>query len=283
MATALVVGATGLIGRALTARLRAAGWRAIAASRSSAGADSLTWDLAHPVSWPDSAAIDVTYLCAGPSSLAACEADPDGTRRVNVDGVSIVARLAAEAGSRVVLLSTSHVFDGTADVAHAEDPRRPVTAYGAQKAAVEEMVLDLPGSAVLRLSKVFGPRDTRLIEWRARLVHRDPVRAFDDVYVAPIGLDEAVIALESIGRLASTGIFQLSGPRDETYYSIGCALADRLGAERALVQRALASESGIPASFRPKGVRLEQRLPSPIDPPGIAPLIDRLVAPPPVQ
>ena len=166
MRTALVVGATGLIGRGLTARLRAAGCGVIGASRSMGAEGDLVWDLARPpVAWPRNVNVDVTYVCAGPSGLAECEADPDGTRRINVDGVVAVARLAAQAGSRVVMVSTSHVFDGTSAMARPADPRHPITAYGAQKAEAEQAVLSLP-SAVLRLSRVVGPHDARPTAWR---------------------------------------------------------------------------------------------------------------------
>jgi len=267
MQRVVVAGATGSIGRALTARLRGEGRHAIGVSRTATARDDVRIDLTSVSSaWPPWPAADVTYICMGSGGLDACERDPAGRRRGNVDAVSAVARYATAAGSRVVFLSSSHVFDGTRPVARADDPRRPQTEYGRQKAEAEIAVLEQPGAAVLRCSKIIGPGDARLTAWRTALLAGRPIEAFDDLNVAPLSMEDAVTALTAIGDAGEPGVFQLSGRDETTYFSIALVLARRLGVDPSLVRRASAETAGVPPAFRPRGVRLEQVLPQPIDP-----------------
>ena len=260
-----MAGATGLIGRALAARLRSCGREVIGTCRAPIASEDLQLDLAGPRSaWPAWPAADVTYICTGAGGLDACERDPDATRRVHVEGLSHLAEHAAASGSRVVLISTSHVFDGSRAVARAQDPRTPLTVYGRQKAEAEVAVLERPGGTVLRLSKVIGPGDGRLLAWKRSLVAGDGVDAFEDIAVAPLSLTDAISALVDVGDAGRPGVFQVSGPSAETYFSLARAVAEHVGARASLVRPASAEAAGIPEAFRPRHVLLEQTLPRPI-------------------
>jgi dTDP-4-dehydrorhamnose reductase len=182
-----------------------------------------------------------------------------------VDAVGAVAQRASAAGSRVVFTSSSHVFDGQTRIARASDPKSPRTMYGRQKSEAEAAVLLTAGAAVLRLSKVVGPGDARLAAWRTELLAGRPIEAFDDLFVAPLSLADAVTALAGIGDAGEPGIFQLSGPDDGTYLSMAVALARLLDVDPSLVVRASAEAIGMPPAFRPRGVLLEQTLPRPFE------------------
>src|SRR5690349_3726207 len=98
MQRVVVAGATGSIGRALSARLRRDGRHVVGVSRTPAGREDVRLDLTSAQSsWPRWPAADVTYICIGSGGLEECERDPVGTRRVNVDAVSAVAREATAA------------------------------------------------------------------------------------------------------------------------------------------------------------------------------------------
>ena len=80
----------------------------------------------------------ITYLRVdGAGHLGACEADPDGARKVNVDGTLAVARQLTDAGAFPVLVSTNAVFDGTEPHVPADTPPNPANVYGALKAEAE--------------------------------------------------------------------------------------------------------------------------------------------------
>ena len=266
MRRVVVAGATGSIGRALTARLREDGRQVIGVSRTAAGRDDVRLDLmTASSSWPAWPAADVTYICTGSGGLDECERDPARTRQVNVDAVVTLAQRAEAAGSRVVFVSSSHVFDGQARISRAGDPRSPRTMYGRQKSEAESGVLETAGAAVLRLSRVVGPGDARLNAWRTALRAGRHVEAFADLPVAPLSSADAVTALIDVGEAGQPGVFQLSGPREESYFSMALAVAAHVGAPASLVVRASAAAAAVPPAFRPAGVLLEQTLPRPFD------------------
>jgi dTDP-4-dehydrorhamnose reductase len=262
----IVAGGSGTIGRALIARLREEGRRVTGISRTATAPDDIRFDLtAAASSWPAWPGADVTYICIGRGGLEDCERDPGATRRVNVDAVGVLARRAAAAGSHVVFVSSSHVFDGATRMARAGDPTSPQCEYGRQKRDAEVAVLDTGRGAVLRLSKAVGRDDARLSAWRTALLAGRHVEAFTDLAVAPLSVADAVASLIDVGACAQPGIFQLSGPREETYFSMAQAVAVHIGVSSSLIVPASAEAAGVPAVFRPRGVLLEQRLPRPID------------------
>src|SRR5690348_8550633 len=119
---ALVIGATGLVGRSTHAALESSGWDAIGTSRqTSAGMEVL--DICDEVAVArmfKHVNPSVALLPAALTDVDACEADPDRAKKINVDGALHVAKAAAAAGSLLVYYSTDYVFDG-ADGPYMED------------------------------------------------------------------------------------------------------------------------------------------------------------------
>lgn len=70
---------------------------------------------------------------------------------------SVASMLMAMKGVRFVQISTSEVFDGKQAPYRDTDPVRPITPYGAAKAAAEQAVRGF-GQTVCRVFNMFGPR-----------------------------------------------------------------------------------------------------------------------------
>src|SRR5439155_1040800 len=114
----------------------------------------------------DPAAVTAAFRAAGPDAILhaaavarvdECRRDPDRARRINTDGSQRLAELAADAGARLVLVSTDLVFDGERGHYREADPPNPLTVYGRTKADAEAAVLAVPRTAAARLSLLFGP------------------------------------------------------------------------------------------------------------------------------
>ncbi|MFN8629440.1 MAG: sugar nucleotide-binding protein [Chloroflexota bacterium] len=91
--------------------------------------------------------------------------EPDVAMRRNGTAVGEIARACAARGVDLVIISTNEVFDGrrTDGLAYRpDDPRSPINAYGAAKAAAEQLAADaFAGSsarlAIVRTAWLFGP------------------------------------------------------------------------------------------------------------------------------
>lgn len=244
---ALIVGGDGAIGASLLAVWKRAGWRVDGSTRrpgADVGAPRVDLDTA---TWGDVIGRDyeVAVFCAAVARIGACEADPELTRRINLDNPLRLARALASEGARVIFLSTDRVFDGSIPGRRAGDPPCPTTVYGQQKAAAEAGILELPGAAVIRLTKVIWPGLALFDEWAEKLRSDIPIEAFTDLVMAPLAMSQVVDAITVAARLGVTGIFQLSGPLDIDYAVAAAALARILRKPKRLVRRVSGRAAGL--------------------------------------
>lgn len=253
-----IVGGDSTIGRALGARLRAQGVVVEGTSRRSETTGATFLDLADPDRWDGPSAVpDVAFLCASITDMARCDADAEGARRVNAEGVVRVANRLADAGARVVLLSTSAVFSGnTAWVAEDAAPD-PANTYGTLKAEAEREVIALgERGVVVRLTKVLEASLPLLSGWRARLDDGLIVKPFRDLRMAPVSLDYAVRLLLRIAYRDVCGVFHGSGSADISYADFLAAYALRRGNSPHLVAPVTSAEAGVQLTAQPRHATL---------------------------
>jgi dTDP-4-dehydrorhamnose reductase len=190
-------------------------------------------------------AADVAIICAAISRFADCRERPELARRVDVTAPAVLGRRLTDAGCRVVLLSTSAVLDGLKPHAGAASPPAPSSQYGALKAEAENAILSLgEDAAVLRLTKVVTPEMALVRGWIEALGAGRPVNAFTDMTLAPISLDDVASGLIGVvDDRGGSGVYQLSGAADVTYFELAEHLARRLGASSSLVRPARAADT----------------------------------------
>jgi len=254
----LVIGADGMLGMAVAARLEAAGVPVVRTSRRGT-AGSAPLDLAAlPADWSPPAGVAAAVICAAVTSTDACRSKPDEARRVNVDAPVKLGRRIAAAGGRVVFPSTNLVFDGSVPGVPADAERCPRTAYGRTKAEAEEGLLGLGDAAsVVRLTKVVG-RTLPVIEgWRSTLSRGEVVRPFSDLPMAPVSLDLAAAVIAAAAREPLGAILQVSARADVTYADVARRLAARWGFPADLVQPVTAAASGILLEHVPQHTTLD--------------------------
>jgi dTDP-4-dehydrorhamnose reductase len=249
----LIVGGDSEIASAAATHLRASGYDVAATTRrpDAVAADRPFLDLAQPVDdWPIPEGVGAACLCAAIARLADCARDPAGSARVNVDAIATLSRRLLESDVPVLFLSTDKVFDGTQPLVPADAPTSPVSEYGRQKAAAEaalgEAMRAGAPAAILRLAKVVSPGMALLRQWIASLDAGKPVRAFDDMMMAPTPVALVATAIERLLAVPQSGIFQLTGPRDIAYSDIAAHLARGVSADPGLVQRVSAYSADLP-------------------------------------
>lgn len=232
----LVVGAEGVLGAAVAARLAAAGTPVVGTSRRGT-AGMLPLDLAAAASsWQLPERLQAAVLCAAVTSAAECRMQPAHARLVNVEAtVELAARLIA-VGARVVFLSSNQVFDGAVAQTPADAARCPRTAYGCMKAEAEIAILGLAASTlVVRLTKVVHAGVPLFADWRDAFEHCQPVRPFADLPLAPLALGFAATAVTASLSCEHGGVVQVSATHDITYADVALRLARAFGHPEELV------------------------------------------------
>jgi GDP-4-dehydro-6-deoxy-D-mannose reductase len=171
---ALVTGASGFVGRHLTAALQVSGWDCVAGGSSHEGAEFLPLDLGDVDTLRaglDLSQPDVVFHLAGQAAVPQALADPMATYDVNALGTARLLQAIREyqrAGShapRVVFASSAEVY-GRRNPAelplHESLAPQPVNPYGASKAAAEALLLGEAGSygldvVIARTFNYIGP------------------------------------------------------------------------------------------------------------------------------
>lgn len=248
----LVIGGDGYLGSALFQALLRQGFDTVATTRrpDAAAPRRLCFDLQKdsPALLPVDG-IDTAFLMAGNASVMACEADPEGTAALNVEALWRLADHLSSAGIRLVYPSTSRVFDGSRPNMPPLAPTCPITEYGRQRAAVEAKLLNRPGTAVLRITKVIDRAWPLLADWRAGLSQNQSIHPFSNATAAPVTLKAAVEGLMSVALSHENGIFQLSAADDIAMPEAAMLLAKVMGKPHDLIRPI--PGTGFPGLFPP--------------------------------
>jgi dTDP-4-dehydrorhamnose reductase len=245
----LVVGADGLIGRALFSELRKRGDDVVGTTRHADRVQtggSVFLDLAADQLGAIPQA-DVVVVCAAMARFSECRDNFDLAHRVNVDARLAITQSALKTGARVIALSSSAVFDCMRPKARADWAMAPRSAYGRLIAKADAGVL-ASGGSLLRLTKVLSSEAGLFPEWIATLRVGGTVQAFEDHTFCPLPLSDVIAAIIAMIDQPDSGIFQVSGASDISYVDAVRHIAVRIGVSRERVMAIRAVDHGIPES-----------------------------------
>jgi dTDP-4-dehydrorhamnose reductase len=233
--TALVIGASGLVGGALLEALAEAGRDAIGtyAGHGRAGLRPLDIRDATAVhALIEDVGADVIYVPASLTNVDFCETHPEESYAINVAGVCHVVAT----GRRVVYFSSDYVFAGDKGPYREGDPVQPLCVYGEHKLAAERALP--PDALILRTTVVYGPEwQGKNFIYRLRSTLRDGhrLRVPHDQIGSPTyapNLARAAVALE---RAGCTGVYHVAGPARVSRYELALAAAEVFGLDRRLI------------------------------------------------
>lgn len=166
MYTVAVIGASGLLGRAVTRELGTrVGWRVVPTAHRRVDENTVALDIRDAgavASFVDRVRPDAIVVAAAERRPDVCERDPAAARALNVDAVRTIASAAQRCGAWVLSISTDYVFDGSAPPYRIDDQPAPLNAYGRSKLEGERALAESTDfGCVLRLPLLFGP----VVDW----------------------------------------------------------------------------------------------------------------------
>jgi len=272
--TALVVGATGLVGRAVTRRLSPS-YNLVGTHHRHPAAGTVAFDLGTdsaetlPVDWAASPAVVMTGAI---SRLDDCARDPEGTARVNVTGTLRLLEFAMNHGVVPIFLSSDAVFSGelidqTPRPKSETDKAEPTTEYGRQKREVEK-ALPPSSSTVFRVSKLTSTHVSEggfLIDIGHKLKARDSIQAATDQFLNVTGVDDVARVIEFAIERDLRGLWHLAATPVRSRYDWCMELAAAMGVTDSSIQACSLCDFDFP-EIRPRdcslqGTNLARRLP----------------------
>src|SRR3954469_2101027 len=214
----LVLGGTGMLGRAVVAEARSRGWAALGLSRAQGGLDR-RGDL---LGWAERFQPEVVVNCAAYTKVDAAETDKERALAVNGEGVANASALAERAGARLVHISTDYVLDGSARTPYREDaPTAPLSVYGESKLAGERRALAYERSLVVRTSWLFGPGGHNFVATMVGLIEagRLPLRVVTDQEGCPTSTPSLARALLDLAAREASGIVNYQDREPVSWYA----------------------------------------------------------------
>jgi len=166
MFTIAVIGASGLLGRAVAGDLGTrTGWRVVPTAHRRADENTAALDIRDAAAvalFVDRVQPHAIVIAAAERRPDVCERDPAAARALNVEAVRTIASAARRCGAWVLSISTDYVFDGSAPPYRIDDSPAPLNAYGRSKLEGERALIESTDlGCVLRLPLLFGP----IVEW----------------------------------------------------------------------------------------------------------------------
>ena len=147
--------------------------------------------------------------CAGICDVGSCEESPDFAHTVNVEGTRVLLAH-APAGTRIVHLSSDHVFSGDTGPYDEDSPTDPVSVMGQTRVAAEALVLARANTLVIRAGLWIGPSSTGRIghlDWlRDRTRRGLPMTVVADEYRSAVWAEDAACRVWQLAQSDVTGV-----------------------------------------------------------------------------
>jgi dTDP-4-dehydrorhamnose reductase len=263
---ALVIGASGQVGAALSVSLTARGHHVVGTHAGTSGAATRRLDLTDTAATEQLIAEtspDWVFCAAGLTHVDRCESEPEEAYRINRDAPAAAARVAARRGARFVYYSTEYVFDGVAGPYAEVDRPNPLSVYGRSKLEGERAVLEAsPAALIIRTTVVYGPEPQGknfVYQLLRRLRAGERMIVASDQRSSPTYNEDLAAASVELAEHHVAGVIHVAGPEVVDRYAFARTACAVFGLDPGLLTPAPTAELGQRAA-RPlnAGLRIDR-------------------------
>ncbi|MFF5181172.1 sugar nucleotide-binding protein [Micromonospora sp. NPDC000316] len=246
----LVVGGSGFLGREVCRRAVDGGFTVTGTYHS--GSVGVPGVAERRLDVTDRAAVRALVAEVRPDAVVATPYRYDDWA-VTADGAANVAVAAAEAGARLVHVSSDALHAGRPTPYLDDDVPTPIHAYGAAKAAAETAVRAIdPGAALVRTSLIVGEGSKQIQLCRDALAGRAVL--FTDETRCPVDVTDLADAVLEMAGSSYAGLLNVAGLDAVSRAELGLLVAGRYGLDAAGLKTTTGAAAGV---VRPTEVRLD--------------------------
>lgn len=216
----LLLGATGMLGKALFRTAQDNNYTVIGVARS--GTDR-SIDIQHETTLRTLIREEQPQIIlntAAITNIDYCEKNPEDVFMTNTRPAAFLAELAAELNAYLIHISTDHFYSGDGRKQHAEDDQITlVNEYARSKYLAESLTRLYQNSLIIRTNIVGfrgNPYNPTFLEWCLKnLTEMNQITLFDDFFTSSIDVYRFSEILLDLIRKNTTGIYNVAG-RDVT-------------------------------------------------------------------
>ena len=173
--------------------------------------------------------------CAAYTNVEKAEYEPEICRRINCDGVAVLADTARQAGASLIHISTDFVFDGSKAAPYLEtDTPAPLSVYGRTKAE-SEYIIRTSGVAgiIIRTAWLYSPYGKNFLKTMLYLGSaRDAINVVNDQAGSPTyseDLADVILKLLPLAGRKKAEIYNYSNEGVCTWYDFSCEIMRQAG------------------------------------------------------
>jgi dTDP-4-dehydrorhamnose reductase len=181
---------------------------------------------------------DCIIHTAAMTNVDACELDPEGCERNNVDAVKYLLEACAGTSIHFIDISTDFVFDGENGPYRETDTIGPLSVYARSKAEAERLVQQsgLPW-AILRTMIIYGVTDdaqrSNVVLWtKSSLEQGKDINVINDQFRGPTLAEDLADACIQAALRKAQGIYHVSGREVLSILDIANTVADYFGLDK---------------------------------------------------
>ena len=196
----------------------------------------------------------IALIFAAKAGHAFCEKFPEESYYVNVTKNLILTKYLHLMGWETVHFSSTHVFSGTVPWISTSDVPNPISAFGKQKADLEDNLSKLQGNIVIRVVKILNLNDDPFASWLVNLRNQRLIQPFKDYPISPISPTSFLAGTFEIIENFNSGVWHLGNSEQCDYAKVAFLLAKYLDYDTNLVKSIYKS---IEISHSPKYASLD--------------------------
>ena len=173
---------------------------------------------------------DYIVNCAALTNVDQCEIEVEKAKEVNQLWPKKLAQISLETGSKLIHISTDHLYDGTKDIYAEDDLVSPLNVYGKTKAQAEDEVLSINPKALIVRTNFYGwglsyrkSFSDFILNGLRSSIH---LSLFNDVFYTPIYMGELIRLLHLALKEKLSGIYNFVGNECLSKFEFGVALAN---------------------------------------------------------
>ncbi len=158
---------------------------------------------------------DVLLYAHAVCNVPKCEAHPDWAYDINVLHVHRLLEVLPPK-TRLVYISSDHVF-GEDGAYHEQSSPCPISIYGKSRVEAERLVLERPGSLIIRVGLAIGPSPdgrTGHLDWlRYRTNQKLPITIVQDEYRSTVWGKDLALRVWNLARSKEVGLRHIPATR----------------------------------------------------------------------
>ena len=244
---AIVIGATGMLGKSFMKVLKENNIEPISLARSNSNYNINILDKTKVYTIISELKADLIINCAAIVSIEDCENSPILARKINADVLETFIRASSSNDSKFIQISTDHYYINDFKKLHNEsEPITIVNQYAKSKRLGELIAGQYENSLIIR-TNVTGIRGDKnnftFIEWLYNaLINKSPISLFTDFYTSTIDSDSLAKYILHSSLFECTGILNISSSECLSKKEFSVLLAKKMSIDINWVKESSVSE-----------------------------------------